>query len=32
MLREIEDAAFSPTNNQVSDVIITTSGYQIVKL
>jgi parvulin-like peptidyl-prolyl isomerase len=32
MLREIEDAAFSLTNNQVSDVIITTSGYQIVKL
>lgn len=32
MLREIEDAAFSLTNNQVSDVIITTSGYQIIKL
>jgi foldase protein PrsA len=32
MLREIEDAAFSLTNNQVSDVITTTSGYQIVKL
>jgi foldase protein PrsA len=32
MVREIEDAAFSLTNNQVSDVITTTSGYQIVKL
>lgn len=32
MVREIEDAAFSLTNSQVSDVIITTSGYQIVKL
>ncbi len=32
MLREIEDAAFSLTNNQVSDVITTTSGYEIVKL
>ena len=32
MLREIEDAAFSLTNNQVSDVITTTSGYQIIKL
>jgi len=32
MVREIEDAAFSLTNNQVSDVISTTSGYQIIKL
>ena len=32
MLREIEDAAFSLTNNQVSDVITTSSGYQIIKL
>jgi len=32
MLREIEDTAFSLTNNQVSDVITTASGYQIVKL
>jgi parvulin-like peptidyl-prolyl isomerase len=31
-LREREDAAFSGTNNRFSDVIITTSGYQIVKL
>ncbi|HEX3890395.1 MAG TPA: peptidylprolyl isomerase [Verrucomicrobiae bacterium] len=32
MLREIEDAAFSMTNNQVSDVITTSVGYQIIKL
>ncbi len=32
MLREIEDAAFSLTNSQVSDVVTTASGYQIVKL
>jgi foldase protein PrsA len=32
MLREIEDAAFSLTNNQVSEVITTSSGYQIIKL
>ena len=32
MLREIEDAAFSLTNNQVSDVINTSIGYQIIKL
>jgi len=32
MLREIEDEAFSLTNNQVSGVITTASGYQIVKL
>ena len=32
MLHEIEDAAFSMTNNQVSDVITTSVGYQIIKL
>lgn len=32
MLHEIEDTAFSMTNNQVSDVITTSVGYQIVKL
>jgi len=32
MLHEIEDAAFSMTNSQVSDVIGTSSGYQIIKL
>jgi foldase protein PrsA len=32
MAPEIESAAFSMTNNQVSDVITTSIGYQIVKL
>jgi foldase protein PrsA len=32
MLNEIEDAAFSLTNNEVSDVITTSVGYQIIKL
>jgi parvulin-like peptidyl-prolyl isomerase len=29
---EVETAAFSLTNNQISDVITTTVGYDIVKL
>jgi parvulin-like peptidyl-prolyl isomerase len=32
MVHEIEDAAFSLTNNQVSDVITTSVGYQIIKV
>jgi len=32
MLHEIDDAAFSMTNSQVSDVITTSVGYQIIKL
>ena len=32
MIHEIEDAAFSMTNNEVSDVITTSTGYEIIKL
>lgn len=32
MTSEIENAAFALTNNQVSDVITTSAGYQIIKL
>lgn len=32
MIHEIEDAAFSMTNNEVSDVITTSVGYEIIKL
>ena len=32
MVHEIDDAAFALTNNQISDVITTATGYQIIKL